>query len=942
MKKHLLGIPTFVLALVSLSCENAAPVRTSPHTALPVFQKEAPDASRWKIDLGGTWELRAPDSDAWTPILVPGFWNSAGADPKISMEWPNAFYRRSITLPPDASGTLLEFDSIRWGGEVRLNDISLGRHDLGYSGASFDGGTAVRPGENRLEIIPVGWKALPRHPTGDTMIPVGAANWFGMKQGGIPGEACLHLHRGAFLGAFRVTPHIAPASCDITAPVTAPREAFDGFVLAQILSADGAIALSSVQRQPLRIPAGGETVVTFKNIGIPRGPLWSPENPALLRACVWLEREGKTAAVRDDTFGLRTVTIRNGTFLLNEKPIALHGTTPVWIFNDFDLLRDTEALERLQVTRFRAMNARVFRSHQDPLPRRWLDVCDRNGILVVCEFPNFPDVQVRPSGTLESPYERPGYWDTFQREARGLIRDRANHPCIVMWSASNEGNGFGDWERENLEPFVRREDPTRPVLLSADVTRDVADTHSFLGNWFGSEGDFERYIRDVALAYPGRLSGCTEYGQFQTSAARYGTRAPEMKNSPEAAEDEAVLVMEQTEALRRARCRIIMPFCFPIKSEADWTPRPVYHALRNALAPLGVSLSLMERHARAGRSLFLPVAVMSDAGDASGAVRVETLLLDRHPGFDWNGSRRNVRVLAEAAGETAIAPWECKSLAMTIPLPDAPGDYTLAALLRRKGSTNMESISFRPLRTYGPLPAPAMPLVIGVLEKEPSGPIAAFLLRRGHRVVPYAGGDKPDVIIIGEGMLNSSLIRQTQYSMVQRVRHGTRLVLLEQGAWVPDVFEGGLLSDLATKGLSNTVASLFPDEFLKHAVGDASDFRRLNGVGGLGQRAALVPTASQGAGHAAFGNETANGKAPEANAANPAANPWKPLVFSYRNIKSPDWAVAYRRFEKGAVAACQIPLEERLNGATALLPDPVAERLLAFLMEENLPAEVMP
>ena len=229
--------------------------------------------------------------------------------------------------------------------------------------------------------------------------------------------------------------------------------------------------------------------------------------------------------------------------------MALFGATELIMYRMLALMKDPKRLHRVQVELFKKMNGVAIRSHVNPLPRKWLDLCDRGGILVFPEFPNFPDVQRKGD---HSPYELPLYWKNFQREIRGMIAVRHNHPSIIGWSASNEGNGYGDWERRNLVPFVKSVDPTRLVMLSADVTEDIADSHNFAGMWWGTQTDFETVARRLAEAYPNCIVGNTEYGQFGPSKSWYGRRKIDGR-SAEFQMDVAMRRMEQTEALRRFR-----------------------------------------------------------------------------------------------------------------------------------------------------------------------------------------------------------------------------------------------------------------------------------------------------------------------------------------------------------------------------------------------------
>jgi len=836
----------------------------------------------------------------------------AGPGAAAKLKWGT--YRREFQVRQGKTGAVVDFEMIRWGGEVLVNGRSAGKYDLGFSPAAFDVSDLIRAGANRLEVKPRGWAALPRHQDKDIQIPTGVANWWGGKSGGIPGDVHLRFYRGARIGALRIVTRTAGPSCDLAARVVAGRAGWRGRLAAQILTDDGGKALCGVKRVDVRLKADETRQVEIKDITAPAAKLWWPERTTLYRMVAWLESAGgdQIASVRADTFGFREVAVKGGRFHLNNRPIALFGATRQLGLGQLDMVRSNPKLwENSEVRLFRRMNGVVYRTHMNPTLRGCLDACDRSGILLFPEFPNFPDVQCKGD---ESPYDLPLYWKNLQREIRGIIADRFNHPSIIGWSASNEGNGFGDWERKHLVPFVKSVDPTRLVMLSADVTPDVADQ-----------------------AYPNAIIGNTEYGQFGPSNAWYGTRKP---GSAEVAMDRALLLMEQTEALRRARFDVIMPYGTPFgrayrRTGRDEDLSPGYHALRNALSPLAVSLDFSRRHARAGAPVKVPVWVMSESEGAKGAVNVEVYLLDRHPGYDWDGHLTGLKTLFRSGFSASISPWQARRKDVTVQVPGKAGDYVLAAALRRSGQKRVTALSFRPLRVYGSLPPPRRKRTVGVIEK--GDRLARWLEGRGHRVILPYGGERPDVVIVGEGRLYDTRLTQYGFSIANRVSvGGTRLVVLEQGAWDAKTMQenmGRALDRLFASPLQAAASALFPEPGVTKALGSYLDYRRLNGVDHVGLRVCLLPS-EMAAGKTPGGAKLTGRAAERAEAPTAEANPWRPLICAFgRGGGKVDWALAHRRFGKGEILACQIPLAGRLDRSDQVEFEPVAERVMAWLIE---------
>lgn len=916
-----------------------------PNPDLLVIAPTMPAAKDWTVSLGGTWQFAPEESKEFQPVKVPGFWGSSpqatAAGFEKTRQWKSGTYRREFTVPADKKGAVLEFLQMRWGGEVFVNGQSVGTYDLGHSLCRFDISRAMRPGTNLLEVKVRGWAGLERTKDGDIPIPIGAGNWFGIKDGGIPDEVYLRFHNAVRIDQVRVTPRLTGPSCNLLVELTAGDAPFKGRLVAQLLTEDLSRAKSHPKRVAVSLRPGQSRDVDVRSLVAPWGQAWQPDRPTLYRVMVWLESEdGQTiAAARDEVFGFREVKVRDGRVYLNNRPIALFGATELVMYSLLELMDDDARLEAIQVKLFKAMNGRAFRSHMNPLPRKWLDLCDRHGILVLSEFPNFPDVQ-RKSG--ESPYDMPGYWENLQREARGILAARYNHPCIVGWVASNEGNGFGDWERNWLVPLVKAMDPTRLVMLSADITPEIADSHIFAGMWWGTRADFDRTVAELAATYPGRVIGCSEYGQYDGGLRWHGRKID--RGSEEFQQALSQILMEQTETLRRHRFGLIMPYSYG----GGWLGKSAwqsgryedaampYHALRNALAPLGLSIEV-PRHVTAGAAVEVPLWVYSDAQDASGDLEASLYLLDRNPGYNWDGQVEGRKVLAEASVAVQIAPWQLYRHVVPLAMPDEPGDAWLAAVLRTKDKPAALAISLREVRAYAPPAPPAKPLKVGLIDKDDR--LAAWLAARGHRVVPAYGDQKPDVIVIGEGRLYDERIRLFGAVVANRVLGGTRLVILEQANFDARVVQSDMrkaLAGLMSLPLQTALENLFPHAAMERMVGSAADFRRFNGLDNVAMRVALVPSEQ-----AVGGVATAPARlAPETGGTTtqPAATQptdWVSLLDGYGAGDNPGYAVARKVYGKGEIVACQVPLVRRVSAQDGQGYDPLAERLLVWLIEAN-------
>jgi hypothetical protein len=253
-------------------------------------------------------------------------------------------------------------------------------------------------------------------------------------------------------------------------------------------------------------------------------------------------------------------------------------------------------------------------------------------------------------------------------------------------------------------------------------------------------------------------------------------------------------------------------------------------------------------------------------------------------------------------------------------------------------------VSLRPIKVYAPLPAVEKKLSVAVIEKD--GRLAKWVKARGHNVVLAWGHEKPDVLVVGEGMQNDASLRGYGFAMSKRVDvGGMRLVVLEQPSWTANGMSMQIFQGLSSASLRVPVEWVFPNPELEKQLGGREDFTRLNGCDHVALRVRLeLPKAVQAAGPLGGTGQPgeATGIAPQSSTAPATAaatrpaqeSPWRPLVKAFcEGPKDPDWAMAHRKFGAGEIIACQVPLMDRCDTARPHDFDPVAERMLAWLIE---------
>jgi beta-galactosidase len=114
----------------------------------------------WLVFVGDPANAQSPafDDSAWKHVTLPYAWNEDSAFKVSIHDMPTgiAWYRKHFTVPANSKGQriFLEFEGIRFAGEVYLNGKSLGLHEDGITAFGFDitGAVLPAPAENILAV----------------------------------------------------------------------------------------------------------------------------------------------------------------------------------------------------------------------------------------------------------------------------------------------------------------------------------------------------------------------------------------------------------------------------------------------------------------------------------------------------------------------------------------------------------------------------------------------------------------------------------------------------------------------------------------------------------------------------------------------------------------------------------------------------------------------
>ena len=216
---------------------------------------------------------------------------------------------------------------------------------------------------------------------------------------------------------------------------------------------------------PQTVPAGKSLEISG-TYTLPNPAIWNLDTPNLYHATVNVLSNGKTIDSQTVTFGVRQFEFKSDTgFWLNGKNFKLLGGAVHSEGGAFGVaVPDSVWERRLAILKTLGVNA-IRTAHNPPSPE-FLDICDRQGLLVMDEMFDVWTVrkyQDQDYSTYFRDWWRPDTTDT-------LRRDR-NHPSVVIWSMGNEihdnlASAQGKQQFTDMRDLAHQLDTTRPVTMA--------------------------------------------------------------------------------------------------------------------------------------------------------------------------------------------------------------------------------------------------------------------------------------------------------------------------------------------------------------------------------------------------------------------------------------------------------------------------------------------
>ena len=498
---------------------------------------------RKRYSLDGIWNFKqgeyAPGVDARLSaedlMVVPSSFNDVAVESEKRYFIGDSWYERTFAVPSFESDEelVLRFGSVTHQAKVYVNGQLLGEHVGGFTPFEVRIPEELTNGNELL--ISVCANNILDH----TTLPVGNYSEEVLPDGSVKKKVVENFDFFNYAGIQRpVQLLVLPKARIEDIVVTYDVHENDATVKVAVEhTANGGTAKVTLLDENGEVVAKGEAGSELEIANVRR---WEVLDAYLYTAKVELFAGEELIDEYEELFGVRTIRVENGQFLVNDKPVYFKG---------FGKHEDSyvngrgfnEAVNLMDLNLMKSIGANSFRTAHYPYSEEMMRLSDRMGFLVIDEVPavglfaNFSAALDSVSGGKNS-LKTWEFYETMENHKlalRELVARDKNHACVVLWSVANEPDGAGEGADKYFEPLVKyvkeldpQKRPTTVVNIKmATPERDLISPHidvlclnRYYG-WYVNYGDIEGArvgLRNELLKwqekYPDKPIIMTEYG----------------------------------------------------------------------------------------------------------------------------------------------------------------------------------------------------------------------------------------------------------------------------------------------------------------------------------------------------------------------------------------------------------------------------------------------
>ena len=414
------------------------------------------------IDLSGIWSFKlieykgeydvTTEIDTDLQMAVPGSYNDQGVVSSIRNHVGKVVYETTFTIPNvlQQERQVLRFGSATHEAEVFVNGQKVVSHRGGFLPFEVEINDVVQKGKNRLTVIV-------NNILDDSTLPVGNFKEVKDSKGNIkavnePNFDFFNyagLHRPVkiyttpkehYIEDIVIVPHVDGQNAQVEYTVKASG---NQSIQVDIIDQEGHIVASQ---------NGAESAVEIENVH-----LWQPGEGYQYTLAVSIKADDEVIDYYEEPFGVRSIEVKNGQFLINGEPFYFKG------FGKHEDtyyhgrgLNEVSNIQDLNLMKW--IGANSFRTSHYPYSEEMMRLADEQGVVVIDET-TAVGVHLNFSAALDGS-QNTDTWkkirtkEDHEQVIKELIARDKNLACVVMWSIANEPDSASLGAKEYFEPLV--------------------------------------------------------------------------------------------------------------------------------------------------------------------------------------------------------------------------------------------------------------------------------------------------------------------------------------------------------------------------------------------------------------------------------------------------------------------------------------------------------
>lgn len=463
------------------------------------------------IELNGVWNFKLENEkdeidvskplDTELVMAVPGSYNDQCVTADIRNHVGNVWYERTFTIPNilREERKVLRFGSATHFATVYIDGQEITSHKGGFLPFEVELDSQFSTGQHRLTVCVNNILDETTLPVGDysetvdnqgNKIKKNTPNFDFFNYSGLHRPVKIYTTPKVFVEDIEIVPEVLEDLARVNYRVTTSETIND--IKIRLLDKQGNVVAKT---------SGAEGVIE-----VTQPHLWQPLNAYLYYLEVTILKDGKAIDTYSERFGIRSVEVKDGKFLINNEPFYFKGfgKHEDSYYNGRGMNEVTNVLD---FNLMKWIGANSFRTSHYPYSEEMMRLADEQGIVIIDETTavgvhlNFSAILSGES--TRKTFEEIGTKAAHEAVIKELIARDKNYACVVMWSIANEPASTEEGAKEYFEPLVnlaRACDPqNRPVTIVTILTAqpdacqvqdliDVLCLNRYYG-WYTQTGD---------------------------------------------------------------------------------------------------------------------------------------------------------------------------------------------------------------------------------------------------------------------------------------------------------------------------------------------------------------------------------------------------------------------------------------------------------------------